>query len=85
MKKKSMGQQLSPTALVAAEKALQIIAKREGISVDHVRKHIQLAMLNGLVSNDPQIQTNWACIPRQGGVPTPEELVAACAVKIKKK
>lgn len=85
MKKKSMVQQLSPTALAVAEKAIQTIADREGVSVDHVRKHIQLAMLNGLVSKDPKIQTNWACIPRQGGVPTPEELVAACAVKIKKK
>jgi hypothetical protein len=71
----------SKNALKAAEKALKIIASREGVSVEQVRKHIQLAMLSGLVSSDTTIRACWASIPSCGEVPTPEEVIAFCASK----
>jgi len=74
----------SKKALTAAEKALKTIADREGISVEQVRKHIQVAMLGGLVSSDPTVRVCWARIPCAGEVPTPEEVIAACADEIKK-
>jgi plasmid stability protein len=86
MKKRVIGKQAQPPyALISAEKALKIFAAREGISVEEVRKHIQLAMLSGLASTDPTVQANWAGIPCTGNVPTPEELIAACATKYAKK
>lgn len=66
-----------------AENAMKKIAEREGIPVESVRKHIQIAMLNGLCSNDPQVKAFWASIPRKGDVPTPEELIMYVSVGIK--
>lgn len=63
-------------ALRKAEEVLEYIAKREGISVEKVRKEIKLAMFAGLVSSDPKAQEAWKQIPCAGDIPTPEELIA---------
>ncbi len=73
MKRKAHKKKIGETK--AAESAIRKIAEREGVSVDSVRKHIQLAMLNGLCSNDPQIKAFWDRVPRTSTVPTPEELI----------
>ena len=56
----------------AAQRAMEVIAAREGISVEEVRREISLAIL--------MAQPRDACIvseiPCAGVVPTPEELIA---------
>lgn len=54
---------------------IQQIARREGTTPEMVRKHIQVAMLNGLISDDPKMKAQWERIPKAGEVPTPEELI----------
>ena len=41
---------MNRTSLKSAQSAIKKIADRDGVSVDYVRKQIQLAMLNGLSS-----------------------------------
>ena len=63
-------------ALCSARRALEKIARREGTSVEHVRKHIQVAIISGMTNQDPKVQAEWENIPRAGEYPTPEELIA---------
>lgn len=58
-----------------AENTIKKIADREGITVESVRKQMQMAMLNGLCSTNPEIKAFWDSIPRKKEVPTPEELI----------
>lgn len=67
---------------VDAEKALRLIAMKEGVPVEEVRKHIKLAMLAGLCNQDPVIQARWKKVPCKGEVPTPEELITYLATHI---
>ena len=66
--------------LTAARRAMEVIAAREGISVEEVRREISRAILMaqprdvGIVSE----------IPCAGAVPTPEELIAYCAARIQR-
>ena len=59
----------------AADRALRKIAEREGVTVDSVRRQIQIAMINGLSSTDPKVKAFWDSIPRENEIPTPEELI----------
>lgn len=61
--------------LILAQNAIKKIAKRDGVSVNYVRKQMKIAMLNGLSSTDPQIKRFWDSIPHEGEIPTPEELI----------
>lgn len=61
---------------IEAEKAVKLIAMREGVSVDAVREQMKRAMLSGMSSPDPVIQAKWKKIPSEGEIPTPEELIA---------
>lgn len=70
------------TSLNLAHNALEQIARREGKSIEHVRKHIQLAMMSGLLSEDASVQERWMCIPHAGEVPSPEEVIAYYASKL---
>lgn len=66
--------------LAAARRAMEVIAVREGISVEEVRREISLAILmaqprdTGIVSE----------IPCAGAVPMPEEMIACCAARIQR-
>lgn len=71
-----------PTRLELAERAIEEIAARDHTTPDMVRKHIQVAMLNGLISDDPKVKAEWAKIPCAGEVPTPEELIAYFAAQL---
>ena len=65
-----------PTQLEIAAHAIEAIAAREHTTPEMVRKHIQIAMLDGLVNgrmND---------VPSEGEIPTPEELIAYGAEKV---
>ena len=39
--------------LINARNTIKKLDERDGVSVDYVRKHMQLAMLNDLCSTDP--------------------------------
>lgn len=54
----------------SAQKAIEQIAAKNHIPVEEVRKQIQIAMLNGLVNGQMDVA------PREGDIPTPEEVIA---------
>lgn len=79
-KKKAKKQKLS-----VAENAIRKIAIREGVTVEYVRKQMQIAMINGLCSSDPEVKAFWDSIPREKEVPTPEELIIYVSEMVKRK
>jgi len=58
-----------------AEQIYRQIAIQHGTSVESVKKEIKMAMLIGMVNQDPEVQKKWDAIPHDGDVPTPEELL----------
>jgi len=79
-KKKAKKQKLS-----VAENAIRKIAIREGVTVEYVRKQMQIAMINGLCSSDPEVKAFWDSIPREKEVPSPEELIIYVPEIVKRK
>ena len=68
------------TQLAAARRAMEVIAAREGISVEEVRREISLAILMA----QPRDAGIVSEIPCAGTIPTPEELIAYCAARIQR-
>lgn len=66
--------------LAAAQRAMETIAVREGISVEEVRREISRAILMA----QPRDAGIISEIPCAGLVPTPEELIAYCAARIQR-
>ena len=66
--------------LAAARRGMEVIAAREGISVEEVRREISLAILMA----QPRDAGIVSEIPCAGAIPTPEEMIACCAVRIQK-
>ena len=66
--------------LAAARRAMEVIAVREGISVEEVRREISLAILMA----QPRDAGIVSEIPCAGAVPTPEELIVYCAARIQR-
>ena len=64
----------------AAQRAMEVIAAREGISVEEVRREISLAILMAQPRNAGIVSE----IPCAGAIPTPEELIAYCAARIQR-
>jgi len=62
-----------------AEKALRQIAAKEGVSVEEVRREIEIAINAAQENSDPNIQAFWEHIPRKGERPTPEEVIVYIA------
>lgn len=69
----------------SAKRAIEEIARKNNTTVDEVRLQIKVAMINGLVSEDPKIKAFWKSVPKEGEVPTPEELIAYTADIVRKK
>lgn len=63
----------------SAKRAIEQIAIKNHTSVDEVRLQMKIAMINGLVSEDPKTKAYWQSIPCEGDIPTPEELIAYVA------
>ncbi len=57
------------------QNALEIIAAKEGISLEEVRREIQLAIDDAMKNPDPKVQAEWRKIPKKGKKPTPEEVI----------
>ena len=68
----------------AAERAIQKIAEQESVTAEYVRKQMQLAILSGLCSSDPNARGFWDKVPNKNGVPSPEELILYISEKIKR-
>lgn len=69
---------------IKIEKSLQIIAQKEGITTEEVRKEIALAISYALKSNDKDMQYFWKDIPCEGPTPTIEEIIDFLAEQIAK-
>ncbi len=57
------------------KKAIDIIAKKDGVSTKQVLIELQKAIDEGFSNPDPAIHAEWAKIPCKGVRPTPEELI----------
>jgi len=69
----------------AAENAIRKIAEREGVTVESVKKHMQIAMINGLCSTNPKVKAFWDSIPHEKEIPTPEEFITYVSMTIIRK
>ena len=67
------------------ERSLKKIAKQYGVSVEEVRRDINLAAITAKENPDPKIQAFWDSIPSKSDNPTPEEVVAHIAGIVDKK
>lgn len=65
-------------------RVLAEIALKNGVSVDEVRKEIQVALDEGMKNSDPNVQAYWNSIPRKGDKPTLQEVITYLANQIKK-
>lgn len=61
------------------ERLLKKIAKKNGVSVEEVRRDIDAAISIGGGNPDPKIQAFWGSIPSKGDKLTPEEVIAHIA------
>lgn len=68
-----------------AERALQILAAKDGVSVGYVRTKIQNAIDIGMANPDPHIRAYWEAIPHHGERPTPEDVICFFAENLTKK
>ena len=57
------------------KKTIDIIAKKDGVSIKQVLIELQKAIDEGFSNPDPAIHAEWAKIPCKGTRPTPEELI----------
>ncbi len=62
-----------------AEKALKQLAKKEGVSVETVRREIEIAITEARKSTDPKARAFWKTVPHKGEQPTPEEVIVYLA------
>ena len=61
-------------AEILAKKALESVAKKNGVSVEEVRREIEIVIAAAKANSDPEIQAFWISIPHKGEIPTPEEV-----------
>ena len=61
----------------AVQKALNSVAKKEGISVESVRQNIEIAIAAARDNDDPAIQAFWDSIPtKHSNSLTAEDVIA---------
>lgn len=59
---------------------LERVAQENHTSLAEVRREIDAAIQTGLANTDPAVQAAWRTVPREGDVPTAEELILWAAV-----
>jgi len=64
------------------EEAIKAIAKKEGVSVEHVRTEMKMAILSGYMN--PATRAQWNEIFGEGHLPEPEEFIVKMADKVAK-
>ena len=75
-----MKKRIPKEALMSARQSIALMAAREGVPTALIKAHINEAIAAGLKSSDPAAKQFWASIPRTGGKPTPEEVIAWIAM-----
>ena len=68
-------------ALDRISEIIERIAVENHTTPEEVRRQMKLAMLCGMVNQDPEVQKKWSEIPCEGFVPTPEEFILWAANK----
>lgn len=71
--------------LRASRDALRRIAVREGEDAESVYESVRAAIAAGLADPRESVQARWQGIPRDGAVPTPEELIAYLAEEARRR
>ena len=61
--------------MASARRAIAEVARREGKTIEEVRASMIEAIEEAYKTPDPNAQALWAQIPREGEIPTPEELI----------
>ena len=54
---------------------IQEIARREGVSAEHINEEIEKAISVGFTNPDPEVQKQWAKIAPDGKVPSLEKAI----------
>ncbi|MDL2287046.1 hypothetical protein LJB90_00560 [Eubacteriales bacterium OttesenSCG-928-G02] len=67
------------------EKAIEDVAKSNGISVAEARKEIELAIDMAMANPDPTAKAFWAVYIKNGKKPTPEEFIVYMAKRVESK
>jgi hypothetical protein len=63
-------------------KIIEQVARNNGISVEEVRKEIDLAIAVGMSSSEPAAREFWEPYIKSGWTPTPEEFVIIMAKRV---
>lgn len=59
------------------QKALEVVAEREGVSVAFIRREINIALAAAQQSNDPDMQAFWDSVPTKNDNPlTADDVIA---------
>lgn len=66
-------------AELSAEKSLEAVAKRNGVSIETVKREIDYAIATARKNSDPKVQAFWNSVPHKGMVPTSVEVIAYIA------
>ena len=62
-----------------SKKALEKVAMQEGVSIEEVRREIELAIRAARANPDTEVQAFWNSLPQKGNEFTPEDLIAYIA------
>jgi len=65
-------------------KAIVELATQKGISVEEIRREIQLAIDLGMANQDPNVQACWKKMIKNGVKPTPEDVIEYIAKQVEK-
>jgi len=57
-------------------RSLKKVARRNGVSVEEVRREIELALTLAQSNSNPKIQAFWKSMPSKNAIPTTEEALA---------
>ena len=71
---------MQASSFFARYRFMEVIAAREGISVEEVRRGISLAILMAQPRNAGIVSE----IPCTGAIPTPAEMITCCAARIQR-
>ena len=63
-------------AEASVRRAFEAVAKKNGVSIEEVRREIEMAISAARKNPAPKVQAFWTAIPCKGDVPTPEEVIA---------
>lgn len=66
----------------AANKGLEAAANKNDMSIEDIRREIEITIKQAEKSDDPEVRKFWDAVPRQGETPTPEQVIAYIAVTV---